>query len=58
MVLVALRRPVLAGAVGLLLTPQWLMQPLLDHGATRPGYLRRTEPLILAAMLAAAVAVG
>jgi len=56
--LVALRRPVLAGAVGLLLVPQWLMQPLIKHGATRRSYLRRTEPLILAAMLAAAAAVA
>ncbi len=56
--LVGLRRPVLAGAVGLLLTPQWLMQPLLRHGWTRHGYLRRTEPLIMAAMLAAAVALA
>lgn len=55
--LIFLRQPVVAGAIGLLLLPQMLLQPFLDQGAVGLWYLRRIIPFLMAGMLLAALAV-
>ncbi|MCL7454383.1 MAG: hypothetical protein M8467_15195 [Anaerolineae bacterium] len=55
-VLVAVRQPLLAGAVGALILGQVALQPALHHGADPAGVFRRTWPWLMTAMLVAALA--
>ncbi len=54
--LVCLKRPLMAGLVGLTLLPQMLLQPYLREGGTAVWYLQRTGPFLMAGMLLAALA--
>jgi hypothetical protein len=54
--LVLLRQPIAAGALGLLLLPQMLLQPFLGQGQVQFWYLRRIRPFLMAGMLLAALA--
>jgi chlorophyll synthase len=55
--LIFLRQPVVAGAIGLLLLPQMLLQPFLSEGEVGLWYLRHITPFLMAGMLLAALAV-
>jgi hypothetical protein len=55
--LVVLRQPLAAGAVGMLLLGQVALQPSLRHGGDPARIFRRTWPWLMGAMLLAALAV-
>lgn len=55
-VLVFVKQPILAGAVGLLLLPQLLLQPSLLSAGDGLWYLRRVQVFTMAAMIVTAVA--
>lgn len=57
LLLVVLKQPLAAGAVGLLLFGQVALQPVLRLGGTRAGVVRRSWPWLMATMLAAASAI-
>jgi len=50
------KQPIAAGAVGLLLLPQMLLQPFLGQGEVELWYLRRTRPFLMVGMLLASLA--
>ncbi len=54
--LVAIKQPILAGGVGLLLLPQLLLQPALLATGDALGYLRRVQAATMAAMMVTALA--
>ncbi len=54
--LVAIKQPILAGGVGLLLLPQLLLQPALLATGDALGYLRRAQAATMAAMMLTALA--
>ncbi len=53
--LVFVKRPILAGIVGLMLLPQMLLQPLLRRHGDRFWYLRQTQLFVMGGMMAAAI---
>lgn len=55
--LVILKRPLMAGLVGLTLLPQMLLQPYLRGSGAALRYLQRTRPFLMAGMILAALAV-
>jgi hypothetical protein len=55
-VLVAVRQPLLAAAVGALILGQVAQQPALHKGADAAQVFRRTWPWLMAAMLVGAMA--
>jgi hypothetical protein len=54
--LIIVKDPILAGIVGLLLLPQWLLQPFLWRGEAERWYLQRSQPWLMAGMLTVALA--
>jgi hypothetical protein len=56
--LVAVRQPIMAGAVTLLLLPQLLLQPELLRGRDGVWYVRRAQVFTMCAMMAISVAVA
>ena len=56
--LVMVKAPILAGIAGLLLLPQWLLQPFLWRGEAERWYLQRSQPWLMASMLTAVLAIG
>ncbi len=56
--LIFIRQPLVAGLVALLISPHWLLLPLLQRVDTRERYFQALQPALLASGLLAAAALG